>query len=58
MGMKEEPQHNRFEGTCRDCGCDVVYYAAVKCHPDHVRCDSCEKSWMEKKEGKLNAISN
>jgi len=58
MGMREEPQHKRFEGFCWKCGVDVVYYAAVKCHPENVLCDSCEKLWIKGKGEKVNAISN
>ncbi len=44
--MTEEPAYQRFEGKCRDCRDDVVYYNSVRRHPDHVRCDSCERAWI------------
>ena len=58
MGMREEPQHKRFEGFCWKCGVDVVYHSAGKRHPTNVLCDTCEKLWMEKRSKKVNAISN
>lgn len=56
MGNPEEPQHQRFEGICRDCGCDVVYHSAGRNHPDHIRCDTCEKAWIAKKLTGLETI--
>ena len=46
MSYQEEPDYRRFEGTCRDCGVEVVYYNGVKRHSDHIRCASCEKAWI------------
>ena len=40
--MKEEPEYQRFEGECRKCGKEVIYYNSVKCH--QVICDDCEKA--------------
>jgi len=28
--MKEEPAYQRFEGECRKCGKEVIYYNSVK----------------------------
>ena len=46
MGSQEEPEHQRFDGVCRDCGIEMRYSSGVKRHPDHVRCQTCEEIWI------------
>ena len=42
--MKEEPAYRQFEGECRKCGKEVIYYNSVKRHPNYIECDDCEKA--------------
>lgn len=41
MGNPEEPEYQRFEGICRECGAPVTYSNSVKLHPSKVTCEKC-----------------
>jgi len=42
MSNPEEPEYRQFDGVCRRCGREFIYYNSIKRHPDYLECDECE----------------
>jgi len=48
--MREEPDYQRYEGVCRECGQPVTYYNSVKLHPSKVVCERHRPRVIEMKK--------
>ena len=43
MSNPEEPEYRQFDGVCRRCGKEFIYYNSVQRHPENLKCQGCEE---------------